>query len=36
MVTEAEHIRPLAYIPSIDCLAWFPGGDRPVFIFRPE
>ena len=35
-VTEAEHIRSLAYVPSIDCLAWFPGGDRPVFIFRPE
>lgn len=35
-VTQAEHIRSLVYVPSIDSLAWFPGGDRPVFVFRPE
>lgn len=35
-VTSNDHISSLVYVPAIDCLAWIPGGDRPVFVFRPE
>lgn len=34
-LNSVEHYGKLIYVSSIDCLAWLPGGDNPVYLIRP-
>jgi hypothetical protein len=31
-----SHYTNLISVPAIDCLAWVPGGNNPVYIMKPE
>lgn len=33
---DTQHYTNFFYVPSIDCLAWVPGGDNPVYLIRPS
>ncbi|UXI70561.1 chondroitinase-B domain-containing protein [Tahibacter amnicola] len=35
-LSSHNHIASLAYVPSLDCLAWVVGGAHPVYLVRPE
>jgi 3-methyladenine DNA glycosylase Mpg len=30
-----NHYTQLIYVPAIDCLAWIPGGNNPVYLLKP-
>jgi hypothetical protein len=34
--TTALHVSRFMYVDALDCLAWFPGRDHKVYIFKPE